>query len=74
MFSLPVVVSVGEGVRVEHLVFVRRDKSNQRVADQKETSVLLELGRQVFEVRGFRSLEDVPVHKHFRSELGGKRF
>ena len=26
--SLPVVVSVGEGMRVEHLVFVRRDKSN----------------------------------------------
>ena len=65
---LPVVVSVGERMRVEHLVFVRRDKSNKRVADEKEPSVLLELGRQVFEVRRLRSLEDVPVHIRFRSE------
>ena len=54
-------VSEGEGMRIQHLVFVGRDKPNQWVPDEQESSVLFELGSKLLKVGGLWSLVDVPV-------------
>ena len=54
-------VSIGERVGIEHLVFVRRDEPNQWVPDEQESSVLFELGSKLLKVGGLWSLVDVPV-------------
>ena len=53
-------VSIGERMGIEHLVFVRRDEPNQWVPDEQESSILFELGGQILEVGGLWSLVDVP--------------
>ena len=62
-------VSVGERMRIEHLVFVGRDKPNQWVPNKQESSVLFELGSQLLEVGGLWNLVDVPVWLSSRFEL-----
>ena len=62
-------VSVGERMWIEHLIFVRRDKPNQWVPNKQESSVLFELGSQLLEVGGLWNLVDVPVWLSSRFEL-----
>ena len=50
VLCLPVVISEGERMRTEHLVFIGRDKSNKWVADKEETGILFEFQCQLFEV------------------------
>ena len=54
------VVSIRVGVWIEHLVFIGRDKSDKRMADNKEAGVLVELSRQLVEVPCLWSLVNVP--------------
>ena len=54
-------VSIGERVGIEHLVFVRRDEPNQWVPDEQESSVLFELGSKLLKVGGLWNMVDVPV-------------
>ena len=58
------VVSIGVGVWIEHLVFIGRDKSDKRMANNKEAGVLVELSRQLVEVPRLWGLVNVPV-RHF---------
>ena len=62
-------VSIGERVWTEHLVFIGGDKSNKRVTNDEEPCILLELSCQLFKVRSFWGLVNVPGRRNFRLHI-----